>query len=87
MASWSAVIAMSGFNYSGVDKRFCIIDRPGKWFWSNGSAWGTVTVSEGNARIEVTEGSLEIVTFVCGGKTFKQKIKIGSGEGADIKLS
>ncbi|MBQ8061568.1 MAG: hypothetical protein IJ205_06495 [Bacteroidales bacterium] len=87
MASWSAVIAMSGFNYSGVDKRFCITDRPGKWFWSNGSAWGTVTVSEGKARIEVAEGSLEIATFVCGGKTFKQKTKIGSGEGADIKLS
>ena len=86
MASWSAVLALSGFHYSGVDRRMEIAGKPGKWFWSNGSAWGTVTVSDGKAVIEVNEGRLEIDSFVCGGKTFKKKIKIGSGEGAEIKL-
>ena len=86
MASWSAVLALSGFHYSGVDKRMEITGKPGRWFWSNGSAWGTVTVSDGKALIEVNEGCLEIDSFVCGGKTVKKKIKIGSGEGAEIKL-
>lgn len=72
MASWSAVIAMSGFNYSGVDKRFCITGKPGKWFWSNGSAWGTVTVAQDRATVEIIEGSLEIDSFFCGGRKFKK---------------
>ena len=84
MASWSAVIALSGFNYSAVDKRFTITSKPGKWFWSNGSAWGTVTVSEGSAYLEVIEGEIAFDTFVCGSRTVKKKMKIGSGEGAEI---
>ncbi|MBR7004501.1 MAG: hypothetical protein IKI00_05975 [Bacteroidales bacterium] len=72
MASWSAVIAMSGFNYSGVEKRFCITGKPGKWFWSNGSAWGTVTVAQDRATVEIIEGSLEIDSFFCGGRKFKK---------------
>ena len=86
MASWSAVIALSGFHYSGISRSLEITAKPGKWFWSNGSAWGTVTVSDGKAVIKVSEGNLEIDNCVCGGKTFKKKIKIGSGEGAEIKL-
>jgi uncharacterized protein (DUF608 family) len=72
MASWSAVIALSEFNYSGVDKKFCITGKPGKWFWSNGSAWGTVTVAPDRATVEIIEGSLEIDSFFCGGRKFKQ---------------
>lgn len=72
MASWSAVIAMSGFNYSGVEKRFCITGKPGQWFWSNGSAWGTVTVAQDRATVEIIEGSLEIDSFFCGGRKFKK---------------
>ena len=72
MASWSAVIALSEFNYSRVDKKFSITGKPGKWFWSNGSAWGTVTVAQDRATIEIIEGSLEIDSFFCGGRKFKK---------------
>ena len=72
MASWSAVIALSEFNYSGVDKKFSITGKTGKWFWSNGSAWGTVTVAPDRATVEIIEGSLEIDSFFCGGRKFKK---------------
>ena len=41
MASWAAVLALSGFQYSGVDKSMEFGGREGSFFWSNGSAWGT----------------------------------------------
>ena len=86
MASWSAVLALSDFHYSGVDKRFHITGKPGKWFWSNGSAWGTVTVTDGKAVLEVIEGSLELERFSCGDKVCKKKINLGSGQRTEVML-
>ena len=86
MASWSAVLALSEFHYSGVDKSFYITGKPGKWFWSNGSAWGTVTVTDGKAVLEVVEGSLSLERFSCGGKVSKKKINLGSGQRAEVTL-
>ena len=80
MASWAAVIALSGFNYSGVERSLRITSRPGVWFWSNGSAWGTVTVSDSQATLEVIEGGLQLDSFVCGDRVFKKKIRLGPGE-------
>ena len=86
MASWSAVLALSGFHYSGVDKCFRITGKPGKWFWSNGSAWGTVTVTDGKAILEVIEGSLELERFSCGDKVCKKIINLGSGQRTEVML-
>ena len=80
MASWSAVLALSGFNYSGVNKSFRITGRPGTWFWSNGSAWGLVTVTADEAILQVIEGNLSLDSFVCGEKRFKKKISLSSSE-------
>ena len=43
MASWAAVLALTGFRYSGVTQtmEFAAADRPAEVFWSNGYAWGT----------------------------------------------
>ena len=86
MASWSAVLALSEFHYSGVDKAFHITGKPGKWFWSNGSAWGSVTVTAETAILEVIEGSLSLERFSCGDKVFKKKINLGSGQRAEVIL-
>jgi hypothetical protein len=55
MASWAAVLALTGFQYSGVDQtlRFAAASGPCRWFWSNGAAWGTVEQRPGAAEIEV----------------------------------
>lgn len=46
MASWSAVLALSGFQYSGIDKKMTFTNKPGTYFWSNGYEWGTARVDE-----------------------------------------
>jgi len=53
MASWTSVLALSGFHYSGVEKQIKFTDRPGIYFWSNGSAWGSCEISNSDGRLEV----------------------------------
>ncbi|MGN0213246.1 MAG: GH116 family glycosyl-hydrolase [Muribaculaceae bacterium] len=68
MASWSAIVALSGFRYSGIDKSMSVTDLPGNYFWSNGYAWGTVKVSDTSVTIEVLSGSLTLKTLNVGDK-------------------
>jgi non-lysosomal glucosylceramidase len=44
MASWAAVLALSGFEYSAVDQVMTFAANKGRWFWSTGNAWGTVVL-------------------------------------------
>ena len=72
MASWSAILALSGFHYSAVDGSFTITSKPGYYFWSNGYAWGNVKVEYGSATLKVDYGSLKLANFkLDGGKEFK----------------
>ena len=88
MASWAAVIALSDFQYSGVDRRMHFTDRPGCYFWSNGYAWGTCTVTDDTATIEVLKGSLQLDKLVIGDKEKRLKnFRLASGENRIIKLS
>ncbi|WP_430934661.1 GH116 family glycosyl-hydrolase [Saccharicrinis sp. 156] len=63
MASWGAVLAMTGFHYSAVDKSMSFTSIPGTYFWSNGYAWGTCTVKENGAELSVLSGQVELDTF------------------------
>ncbi|HEY4936459.1 MAG TPA: GH116 family glycosyl-hydrolase [Puia sp.] len=63
MASWSAFIAFSHFNYSAVEKDFSITSKPGNYFWSNGYSWGNSTVSDHKILISVHHGKLDIKTI------------------------
>ncbi len=66
MASWGAVLALTGFHYSAVEGelRFDASPRPAEWFWSNGSAWGTFRQRPGPRKIvvelKVLHGTLAI---------------------------
>ncbi len=64
MASWSALLAMTGFHYSGITKEMRFADIPGKYFWSNGYAYGTAEISgkerERSVTISVLNGTVEI---------------------------
>jgi uncharacterized protein (DUF608 family) len=64
MASWAGILAESGFQYSAIDKTIQFTDKPGKYFWSNGSAWGMCEIEkEGNDRVvilEVLHGKLKL---------------------------
>lgn len=81
MASWAPVIALSQFQYSGIDHRMQITDRPGCYFWSNGYAWGTCTVSPQQVSLEVLKGTLTLEKLVVGKKEKRlKKLSLTAGE-------
>lgn len=69
MASWAAVLALTGFHYSAVTQilRFTASSVPCRWFWSTGSAWGLCEQWPGEegtkVRLTVTKGSLTLRTL------------------------
>jgi hypothetical protein len=67
MASWAAVIALSEFQYSGVSQSMTFTSKPGRYFWSNGSAWGLCQVTPEGSTIEVLSGDLFLKSFALKG--------------------
>ena len=76
IASWAAVLALSDFHYSGVDKRMSFTSEPGTYFWNNGYAWGTCKIeNDGQVVLSVLKGSLNLNELVIGDKHIKVKNK------------
>jgi hypothetical protein len=77
LASWTAVLALTGFHYSAAAgiMEFAAAPGPATWFWSNGTAWGTVRQVPSADGVEVT---LEVLH---GGVTVRE-IKVGALTGA-----
>jgi len=73
MASWAAVLALTGFDWSAVDGKmtFAATDAPSRWFWSTGRAWGTFSQkpARGGVRVElaVLHGSLRLCRLTLDG--------------------
>ena len=64
MASWSAILSETGFYYSGVNEEIKFGDKSGKFFWSNGYAYGMAEISKiGETRqliLSVLNGDINI---------------------------
>ena len=67
MASWAAILALSGFQYSAIQKtiRFAAPAQASQHFWSNGYAWGTCQLTpsaDGSCavRFEVLYGEIQL---------------------------
>lgn len=67
MAAWSAPMALSKFNYNGIEKSMSFTSTPGTYFWSNGSAWGTCTIEGRKATLKVLNGKIELAKFALEG--------------------
>ena len=84
MASWAAVLALTGFEWNGVEKAMAFGVNEGTFFWSNGEAWGTCRVGGGKtAELSVLHGGLSLKSFRLGSaapRTFKQPKTITAGE-------
>jgi len=82
MASWSSILALTGFHYSGVDFKISFNNLTGKYFWSNGYAYGTVEMKdtkEGKqVNLTVINGNIKIKKIIING--------LGSVELPEIKL-
>ena len=87
MASWAAVLAWSGFHYSGIEQSMSLTGTPGRYFWSNGYAWGTCQISDNAATVEVIKGNLKLKTLKIGEKEKKLKnFDLKEGEKRTVKL-
>lgn len=86
MASWAAVLAMSDFHYSGVDRRMHFTSVPGTYFWSNGYAWGTCKVETDRVTLSVLSGLLDICSLSVGDNVMKNKTPISEGEAVVFKM-
>ncbi len=67
MASYSGLLAYTGFEYSAVTGTMKFNDLEGTYFWSNGYQYGTVELVNKNgqktAALTVLNGSVELRTF------------------------
>ena len=85
MASWAALPALSGFQYSGVTQEMAFAPKLNaedfRCFWSCPTAWGQFTQAASsagqNVRLEVLYGSLRL-------KTLRLELV---GEGADLAVT
>jgi hypothetical protein len=71
MASWAAVLALTGFHNSAVDQRMTFAARPGRFFWSTGYGYGSCLLArKGDVfenRIEVLGGKVSLREFALSG--------------------
>ena len=88
MASWAAVLALSDFHYSGVDKTMSFTSVPGRYFWSNGYAFGICEVSASTVKLEVLKGSVELNTLNLTGraKPVAKKVVVPEGGSAEFTI-
>ena len=68
MTAYGAVLALTGFHYSGVEKKMKFNSLEGKYFWANGQTYGTIVLekkgNETKVRIDVFgEKPLELQEF------------------------
>jgi len=93
MASWAAVLALTGFHYSAVGQTMAFAPVQGLHFWSNGYAWGTCRIRMGKGtakvRLDVLHGSLTLKRFVLSGwgeTELDGPQRISAGETAALKV-
>ncbi|HEX6209806.1 MAG TPA: GH116 family glycosyl hydrolase, partial [Methylomirabilota bacterium] len=91
MASWAAVLALTGFRYSAVPGEFALAAAPGAHFWSSGYGWGTCTVAEDGpgrwrARLDVAEGGLAVASIAIGAAraAVEPARTLGAGESVSV---
>jgi len=94
MASWAAVLALTGFNYSGVEKSMTFAAQDGTFFFSNGYAWGDCSLRRSGGRVHVTlsilHGNLSLSRFMLRGfgeMRFDKMMSIKAGEKVEFDVS
>src|SRR5690606_15389215 len=87
MASWGAVLALTGFQYSAIDQSITFKNKDTNVFWSNGYAWGTCTLTSDDkwmeVELKVLSGSLTIrkISLIDFGTVeWKDAVTVGAGE-------
>jgi non-lysosomal glucosylceramidase len=92
MASWAAVLALTGFHYSAVTREMRFGPTAGRHFWSNGYAWGTCSIA-GDVRqgwtvtLSVVEGEVALASIGIGDSraAVVPPRTIGAGEAIEVR--
>jgi uncharacterized protein (DUF608 family) len=78
MASWGLVVGFTGFGYDGRSgvMSFAEAQGPANWFWSTGSAWGTLRqgapgTGARSAQLEVAFGSVRVEQVAIGASVLR----------------
>jgi uncharacterized protein (DUF608 family) len=94
MASWAAVLALTGFHYSGVEKSMTLAAEDARQFWSNGYAWGTYSTDRTGRRMNVSlsvlHGSLTLAKFNLtdyGSRVFEKPLQVAEGQTATFAVA
>jgi hypothetical protein len=94
MASWAAVLALSGFHYSAVENRITFDSNEGSFFWSNGSAYGMANLTKKGAdfglELSVLNGDMTVKEIVLNGFGMKDlgEIKtVATGKSLNIEIT
>ncbi|MBN1554908.1 MAG: hypothetical protein JXA11_09195 [Phycisphaerae bacterium] len=93
MASWAAVVAIPGFQYSAVEKSMEFAAREGEHFWSNGYAWGTCRIRKirnaCDVELTVLHGEVKLKRFIlknAGETVFSPMIRLQPGKQKRMKI-
>ena len=94
MASWAAVLALTGFHYCGVEKTMTFAARDGTFFWSNGYAWGSCSLKytgkNTSVQLSVLHGELTLAKFILDGfgyNKFDKALSIKEGQTAKFQVN
>jgi uncharacterized protein (DUF608 family) len=94
MASWAAVLALTGFQYSAVEKSVALAPNTGTHFWSNGYAWGTCSIRRSgnrmNVQLSVLQGDLTLAKFDLTGyglRAFEKPLHVAAGQRARFAVA
>ena len=94
MASWTAILALTGFQYSAITGiiEFAAAKHPVTWFWSTGTAWGTCRQQprRGAARVtvQVEHGALRLcrLKLAGAGETAFKEITLRTGQSRIVSV-
>jgi uncharacterized protein (DUF608 family) len=90
MSTWALIVALSGFHYSGVDRKLTLTPRVRaqnfRCFWSVPSGWGkfsqTMSAASHTVEVETLEGSMAVASLALGGngKAARKKVSARLGK-------
>lgn len=93
MASWAAVLALTGFQYEASSRALTMAAKPGRHFWSTGAAYGAceISIEGGTASVKLTvrEGAIMLARFVLdrfGASELPAARRVGAGEAVELAV-
>jgi hypothetical protein len=91
MSAWALMVALSGFHYSGVERKLTLTPRLRaqnfRCFWSVPSGWGrfsqTLSAASHSVEVETLEGSMTVASLALGGNSKAARKRVAARLGQE----